>query len=141
MPGQPSNYLKNFNKIIDYVNAYVFTVGNLLSSLNVARNVFTNLNKLNDPKATQKDKAVNISKSIAAVSSLIPNPVIAPVATGVVETASYLTDFQEGRKDAPPKPVDINNRTNPIGSGVNNFINSTPVRQFVSNFGYGGGTF
>jgi hypothetical protein len=41
----------------------------------------------------------------------------------------------------PPKPADINNRTNPIGSGINNFINSTPVRNFVSNFGYGGGIF
>jgi hypothetical protein len=71
------------------------------------------------------------------LTSLIPIPIIAPIATGVVETASYLTDFQEGRKDAPPKPADINNRTNPIGSGVNNFINSTPVRNFVNNFGYG----
>jgi hypothetical protein len=141
MPSQLSNYLKNFNKIIDYVNPYVFTVGNLLSSLNAARNVFTNLNKLDDPNTTQKDKAVNISKSFTAVTSLIPNPIIAPIATGVVETASYLTDFQEGRKDAPSKPADVNNRTNPVGSGVNNFINSTPVRNFVSNFGHGGGIF
>jgi hypothetical protein len=31
MPGQLLNYLKNFNKIIDYVNPYASTLGNLLS--------------------------------------------------------------------------------------------------------------
>jgi hypothetical protein len=89
--------LKNPNKVIDYVSPYVSTVDNLLSSLNIARNVFTNLNKLNDPNTTQKDKAVDIAKAAATITSLIPNPIIAPIATGVVETASYLTDFQEGR--------------------------------------------
>jgi hypothetical protein len=33
MPGQLSNYLKNFNKVIDYVSPYVSTVGNLLVAL------------------------------------------------------------------------------------------------------------
>jgi phospholipase/lecithinase/hemolysin len=64
MPGQLSNYLKNFNKVIDNVSPYVSTVGNLLSSLNTARNVFVNLNKFDDPHASQKDKAVNIAQSI-----------------------------------------------------------------------------
>jgi hypothetical protein len=141
MLGQLNNYLKNFNKVIDYVSPYVSTVGNLLSSLNTARNVFVNLNKLDDPKETQKDKAVDIAKAAAAIAGLIPNPVIGPAATLVVDTASYLTDLQEGRRDAPPKPADINSRTNPIGDGVNKVINSTPVRQFISNFGYGGGIF
>jgi hypothetical protein len=99
MPGQLSNYLKNFNKVIDHISPYISTVGNLLSSLNTARNVFINLNKLDDPKARQKDKAV--------VAGIIPNPVIGPAANLVVETASYLTDLQEGRRDAPPKPADI----------------------------------
>jgi hypothetical protein len=141
MPGQLSNYLKNFNKVIDYVSPYVSAVSNLLSSLNTARNVFVNLNKLDNPKATQKDKAVEIAKSVAAIAGLIPNPIIGPAANLVVETASYLTDLQEGRRDVPPKPADINSRTNPIGDGVNKVINSTPVRNFVSNFGYGGGIF
>jgi hypothetical protein len=127
MPGQLSNYLKNFNKIIDDVNTYMSAVGNLLSSLKVARNVFTNLNKLDDNSRTSKDKAVDTAKAAAVVTSLIPNPIIAPITTGVVETASYLTDFQEERKDALPKPTDINNRTNSIGSGVKNVINSTPI--------------
>jgi hypothetical protein len=140
MPGQPNNYLKNFNKLIDYVNSYVSAVGKLLGSLGTAYSVFTNLNKLDDPNATQKDKAVDISRAVtAAVTGFIPNPVIGPVANAVIDTASYLTDFQEGRKDSPPKPEDINTRTNPLGTGVNNFINSAPVRNFVSNYGCGGG--
>jgi hypothetical protein len=71
MPGQLSNCLKNFNKVIDYVSPYVFTVSNLLSSLNDARNIFTNLNKLDDPNATQKDKAVDIAKAAAAIAELV----------------------------------------------------------------------
>jgi hypothetical protein len=141
MPGQLSNYLKNFNKVIDYGSPYVSTVGNLLSSLNTARNVYVNLNKLDEPKATQKDKVVDIAKTVAAIAGLIQNPVIGPVVNLVVDTASYLTDLQEGRRDAPPKPADINSRTNPIGDGVNKVINSTPVRQFISNFEYGNGVF
>jgi hypothetical protein len=141
MRGQLSNYLKNFNKVIDYISPYISTIGNLLSSLNTARNVFVNLNKLDDPKATQKDKAVDVAKSVAAIAGLIPNPIIGPAANLVVDTASYFTDLQEGRCDAPPKPADINSRINPIGDGVNKIINSTPVRQFISIFGYGGGIF
>jgi hypothetical protein len=57
MPGQLSNYLKNFN-IVNYVSPYVNAVGNFLSSLNTVRSVYVNLNKLDDPKATQKDKVV-----------------------------------------------------------------------------------
>jgi hypothetical protein len=137
---QLSNYMKNFNKIIDYINPYVSTVGKLLGSLGTAYSVFTNLNKLDDPNATQKDKAVDISKAVtAAVTGFIPNPVIGLVANAVIDTASYLTDFQEGRKDAQSKPADINTRTNPIETRVNNFINSTPVKNFFSNYGYGGG--
>jgi hypothetical protein len=141
MSGQLSNYLKKFNKVIDYVSPYANVVSNLLSSLNTARNVFVNLNKLDDPNATQKDKAVDIVKYVAAIAGLIPNSVIGPAANLVVDITSYLTDLQEGRRDAPPKLTDINSRTNPIGTGVNNFINSTLVRQFIFNFGYGNGIF
>jgi hypothetical protein len=109
--------LKNFNKAINYVSPRISVVSNLLSSLNTERSVYVNLNKLDDPKATKKDKTVDIVKAAAAISGLIPNPIIGPVASGVVEAASYLTDLQEGRRDAPPKPADINNRTNPLGRG------------------------
>jgi hypothetical protein len=77
MLGELSNYLKNFNKVIDYVNPYVFTVSKLLGSLGTAYSVFTNLNKLDDPNATQKDKAVDIAKAVTAtVTGFIPNPVL-----------------------------------------------------------------
>jgi hypothetical protein len=83
-----------------------------------------------------KNKAVDITKVVtAAVTGFIPNPVIGPVANAVIDTANYFTDLQEGRKDAPPKPADINIRTNPILTGVNNFINSTLVKIFFSNYG------
>jgi hypothetical protein len=134
--------LKNFNEVIDYISPYVSTVGNLFRNINTARNVFVNLNKLDDPRATQKDKAVDIAKFVAAIASLIPNPVIGtPASNLVIDTASYLTDLQEGRRDASQKPADINSRTNPIWDGVKKIINSTPIRNFVSNFGFGVGYF
>jgi hypothetical protein len=112
------------------------------SRWNISFFVFTNLNKLDDPNATQKDKAVDIAKATAAIAGLIPNPIICPAANVVIDTANYLTDFSEGRRNAQPKPTDINNKTNPmIGSGVYEVINSTPVRNFVNNFGYGSGIF
>jgi hypothetical protein len=118
MLGQLSNYLKNFNKVVNYVSPYVNVVGNLLSSLNTARNVYVNLSKLDDPRETQKDKAVHTAKALSSLAGLIQYPIINPVATEVVEAASYLTDLQEGRRDAPPKPADINSRTNPIENKI-----------------------
>jgi hypothetical protein len=117
--------LKNFNKVIDYVNPYVFTVGKLLGSLGTAYSVFTNLNKLDDPNATQKNKANQNSYSRSYW--FYTKSCHSPVANAAIDTASYLTDLQEGKRDAPPKPADINSRTNPIGDGVNKIINSTPV--------------
>jgi phospholipase/lecithinase/hemolysin len=72
MPGQLSNYLKNFNKVIDYVSPYVKVVGNLLSNLSIARNVYVNLNKLDDPNTTQKEKpVVCISHSLFNTKSCV----------------------------------------------------------------------
>jgi hypothetical protein len=85
-------------------------------------NYLKKFNKLDDPKATQRDKTVDIAKSVVAIAGLIPNPDIGPAVNLVVEAASYLTDSQEGRHDAPPKPADINSRTNPIGDRVNKII-------------------
>jgi hypothetical protein len=114
MPGQIANYTRNFSKIVDYVRPYINVLNKVLGSIGTAYSIFTNLNKLHDPNATQKDKAVDIAKAAPALTSLIPNPIIAPIATRVVEAASYLTDLQEGRKDAPPKPENVNTRTNPM---------------------------
>jgi hypothetical protein len=75
-----------------------YTVSNLLGSLNTARNVFTNLNKSDDTKSTQKDSAVDIAKTVATIACLITNFVINLTTNLVVDTASCLTDFQEGRK-------------------------------------------
>jgi hypothetical protein len=52
MTEQLSNYMKNFNKVIDYLNSYISTVGELLGSLGTAYSVFTNLNKSDNPNAT-----------------------------------------------------------------------------------------
>jgi hypothetical protein len=85
--------------LVVYLNPYISTIGKLLGSIGTAYSVFTNLNKLDDPNATQKDKAVDIAKAVtAAVTGFIPNPVVCPIPNAVIDTASYFADLQEGRK-------------------------------------------
>jgi hypothetical protein len=48
--------MKNFNKVIDYVNPYVSTVSKLLRSLGTTYSVFTNLFKLDDRMLLKKIK-------------------------------------------------------------------------------------
>jgi hypothetical protein len=43
----------------------------------MSASVFTNLNKLYNPNATQKDKVVEITKAVTiAVTGFVPNPII-----------------------------------------------------------------
>jgi hypothetical protein len=55
-------------------------LGKVLGSLGTGYSIFTNLNKLDDPNASQKNKAVDIAKAVtAAVTGFIQNPVISPI--------------------------------------------------------------
>jgi hypothetical protein len=142
VPGQIANYTRNFSKIIDYINPYLSVLNKVLGSLGTGYSILTNLNKLDNPNASQKEKVVDIAKAVTgSVTGFIPNPVIGQIENAVIDTVSYFTDLQEGRKDAPPKPADVNTRTNPIGTGVNEVINSAPFKNYYSNYGYGYGVF
>jgi hypothetical protein len=68
-------------------------------------------------------------------------PGIGTVVSGVGEVAKYVSDVMDGKKDAPPKPADINSKNNPGGNIPNTVINSTPFKQYFNNFGCGGGIF
>jgi hypothetical protein len=141
MPGKLSNFMKNFDKIKDYLltSPYVQFAQTFVPAVFAGYNLYNNLNKLDDPNATSKDKAVNIAKAILAPTSLIPGlegTVASTLAKGAVDAASYVTDVMEGKKDAPPKPADVNMRTNQIGSMPNQIINSVPFRKFYGNFGF-----
>jgi hypothetical protein len=56
------------------------------------------LNKLNDPNATQKDKAVDIAKATAAIAGLIPNPIIFLAANVLSILLAILQIFKTGEK-------------------------------------------
>jgi hypothetical protein len=86
---------------------------------------------------TEKGKA--IFDVITAPLSVVPG--VGIVVSGVSEVAKYVTDVTEGRKDAPPKPADINSKTNPGGNIPNAVVNSTPFKQYFNNFGFGRGIF
>jgi hypothetical protein len=127
--------MKNFGKYI--VNSpEVEAFQKLVPGIGVGYDIFNNLNKLDNPDNTPKDIAVDSAKAVVAPTALIPGigTVVNKTANAVIDSASYITDFVEGKKDAPPKPADVNNRTNPAGAGLNNVINSSPFRVFFSRW-------
>jgi hypothetical protein len=115
--------MKNFGKVFNYIiDSPVVEAGRrIIPGLSVGYDIFNNLNKLDDPNNTPKDIAVDIAKAVVAPLGLVPG--LGTVANGVIDTASYLTDVVEGKKDAPPMPADVNARSNPVGVGVNKVVN------------------
>jgi hypothetical protein len=124
MPGQWSNYIKNYGRYL--INSpEVEAIRKIITPITVGYDIFNYLNKLDDPSLTQKDAAVNIAKAVVAPTSLIPvvGSVVNKVGNAVIDTSSYLTDVVQGTKDAPPMPSDVNMRSNPAGGGVNKSVN------------------
>jgi hypothetical protein len=84
-----------------------------------------------------KDKIVSGLHMITSPLALIPGigSTTSLVANNVIDTASYITDVLEGRKDPPPLPADIHNRDNPIATLPNKIVNSNVFKNYFSNFG------
>jgi hypothetical protein len=122
MPGQWSNFMKNFGKAFEYIiDSPVVEAGRrLVPGVSVGYDVFSNLNKLDDPNNSPKDIAVDIAKAAVAPLSFIPGvgTALNLGANAVIDAASYITDVVEGKKDPPPKPADVNARSNPVGTGL-----------------------
>jgi hypothetical protein len=137
MPGQWSNFMKNFGKVFNYVvDSPIVEAGRrVIPGVTTAYDVFNNFNKMDDPNNTPKDIAVDAAKAAVAPIALIPGigTAINYGANAVIDAASYLTDVVEGKKDAPPMPADVNARTNPVGVGVNKAVNG--IGNFFRRFG------
>jgi hypothetical protein len=72
MPGQLSNFTKNFGKLIYTEAQPFFKVGKILKDgLSMEGVVFWNLNKLDDPKINNAEKASAIFNTITAPLSLV----------------------------------------------------------------------
>jgi hypothetical protein len=92
------------------------------------------MNKLDDPNLTDTEKGKAIFEVITAPLAAVSG--VGTVVSGVADAAEYVSDVIEGKKDAPPKPADVNSKNNPGGNIPNNVVNSTPFKQFFSNFGF-----
>jgi hypothetical protein len=136
MPGQWSNFRKNFEKAFNIAEPYIKVAKRLGQSATIAGDVFWNMNKLDDPNLSGTEQGKAIFDTITAPLSVVPG--LGTVVSGVSEAAKYIADVTEGKKDAPPKS-DV--RGNPIGDIPNTIVNSTPFKQYFNNFGYGGGIF
>jgi hypothetical protein len=133
MPGQLSNFMKNFGKLIYTEAKPFFKVGKILNDgLSIGGEVFWNLNKLDDPKINDAEKASAIFNTVTAPLSLVP--VVGTMTEIVGVAAPYITDVIEGRKDAPPVGADINSKINTIGNVANKVIKSSLFNNFFRNW-------
>jgi hypothetical protein len=126
--------MKNFGKYV--INSpEVEALRKFITPISVGYDIFSNMNKIDDPNNSSKDIAVDAAKAAVAPLALIPGigTALNYGANAVIDTASYLTDVVEGKKDAPPMPADVNARTNPIGVGVNKAVNG--IGNFFRRFG------
>jgi hypothetical protein len=73
MPGQLSNFMKNFGKLV-YTQAQPFIkAGEILKDgLLVGGDIFWNLNKLDDPKINEAEKASAIFNTVTVFFSFVP---------------------------------------------------------------------
>jgi hypothetical protein len=133
MPGQLSNFMKNFGKLIYRETQPFFKVGKILNDgLSIGGEVFWNLNKLDDPKINDAEKASAIFNTVKTPLSLIPVEGTMAEIAGTV--APYITDVIEGRKDAPPVGYDIHSKINPIGNVANKVTKSPLFNNFFRNW-------
>jgi hypothetical protein len=153
MPGQFSNFMKNFGKamfsnvvlplydtassISEYVDPTTMSsVLAPLGGLGTGFNIYWNLNKLDDPGASVRDKTQDVIKAAIAPTSLIPvvGPVVNALGNLVVDGAGYIQDVIEGKKDPPAKGEDIHGK-DPVANMGSTIFNSTPFKNFFTNFG------
>jgi hypothetical protein len=144
MPGQWSNFFKNFGKAIiakgtdiyKYMEPYIDVGKNIGGGAMAGYGVFKNLNNLDDPNRSDRDKAVDVVKAGLEVAGLIPGigTVIEKGGEAVVDAATYIQDVMEGKKDPPPKGEDIHGKDPVSNMGITIF-NSTPFKNFFTNFG------
>jgi hypothetical protein len=133
MPGQLSNFMKNFGKFIfNESEPFIESAKILKDGFLVGANVFWNLNKLDNPKRTYSEKASTIFNTMTTPLSFIP--VVGPMIDIVGNTAPYITHVIEGRKDAPPIGADIHSKINLIGSVANKVIKSSTFNRFFRNW-------
>jgi hypothetical protein len=133
MPGQLSNFMKNFGKLIYTEAQPFFKAGKILKDgLSIGGEVFWNLNKLDDPKINNAEKASAIFNTVTAPLSLVP--VVGTMTEIPGAAAPYITDVIEGRKDAPPVGADIHSKINPIKNVANKVIKSPLFNNFFRNW-------
>jgi hypothetical protein len=125
--------MKNFGKLIYTETQPFFKVGKILKDgLSIGGEVFWNLNKLDDPKINDAEKASAIFNTITTPLSLIP--VVGTMTEIAGAVAPYITDVIEVRKDAPPVGADIHSKINPIGNVANKVIKSSLFHNFFRNW-------
>jgi hypothetical protein len=121
MPGQLSNFMKNFGKFIyNESQPFIKSAKILKDGIIAGGNVFWNFNKLDDPNINDSEKVSAIFNIATTPLSLIP--VVGPILDITGNLAPYISDVIEGRKDPPPIGADIHSKINPIGSVANKVI-------------------
>jgi hypothetical protein len=125
--------MKNFGKFI-YTEAQPFipVMKAFKQGGEIAGDIFWNLNKLDNPKINDVEKASAIFDMATSPLSLVPLVGTMVDLAGIA--APYITGVIEGRKDPPPVSSDINSKINPIGNIGNKVIGSSAFKNFFRNW-------
>jgi hypothetical protein len=144
MPGQWSNFFKNFGKAIiskgmniyNDFRPYIDVGGKIVGAAAAGYGIFKNLNNLDDPNRSTRDKTFDVIKAGLDAVGMIPGigTAVDVIGNKVVDAATYVQDVMEGRKDPPPKGEDIHGK-DPVSNMGSTIFNSTPFKNFFTNFG------
>jgi hypothetical protein len=72
MPGQWSNFRKNFKKAFNIAEHYISVAKKLGQATKIGGDIFWNMNKLDDPNLTDTEKGKAIFEVITAPLATVP---------------------------------------------------------------------
>jgi hypothetical protein len=93
--------MKNFGKTIyTNISPYIPVAKKLVGEVGVGYNIFDNLNKLDDPNRSTRDKTQDIIRAALAPTAFVPGigTIINNVGNAVVDSAEYIQDVIEEKK-------------------------------------------
>jgi hypothetical protein len=96
MPGQWSNFRKNFEKAFNLAEPYINVAKRLAQAAMIGGNVFWNMNKLDDPNLTHTEKGKAIFNVITAPLAAVPG--VGTVVSWVADAAEYVSDVISEKK-------------------------------------------
>jgi hypothetical protein len=124
--------MKSFNLVKDIIAEPVWQ--SLTGAVGVGYNAY-NFGRQFDYNSTARDKAEAGLKLGLSVATAPLGPVIGGAISMIPETASYITDVIEGKRNGPPALEPGNEKNNQVGNIGHEVVNSNAFKTFFEKFG------